>query len=311
MITFRRTLAGSVPGRHVLARRGNRNRARTGFTLIELLVVIAIIAILAALLLPGLARAKTEAQITACVNDNRQLVLAWTMYAHDNADHLAINSDVSAPFPLNSVNATASWIGGTAPDNGWLDWTTDQNNTNWLYLTQYPAHALFGYLIANTYKVFACPVNSAFVSPAQRALGWAGRCRSCAMDGAIGDGDKYGGLTYSSTFWWAKKMSDLNFPGPSNSWLLMDEHPDSIDDGILYSSYTYTDGTGEFSELPGGQHNGACGIGMADGSSIMHKWQNTLTLHAVTYTYLDNFQVSQNQDLAWIAKATPRPTFAQ
>jgi prepilin-type N-terminal cleavage/methylation domain-containing protein len=275
----------------------------SAFTLIELLVVIAIIAILAAMLLPALSKAKTSALITQCLNNNRQLVLCWVMYAHDNRDNLAINSDVSAPF-----NGTPSWIGGEAPDNGWLDWSADPNNTNWQYLIQYPAHALFGAYVANNYHIFACPVNSAFLGPHQQGMGWPGRCRSCAMDGAIGDGAKYGGLAYSSTFWWAKKSSDLNFPGPSSSWLITDEHPDSIDDGIMYTSYTYTDGTGDFSELPGGQHDGACGIGMADGSSQMHKWQNPETLHPVLYSYDDNIQVTKNVDLAWIAAATPRPT---
>jgi prepilin-type N-terminal cleavage/methylation domain-containing protein len=283
------------------SRRGDSITRVAAFTLIELLVVIAIIAILAAMLLPALSKAKTSALITDCLNNNKQLVLAWTMYMHDNSDRLAINADVGAPF-----DNTPSWVGGTPPDNDWLDWTTDQNNTNWLYLFQ-PTHALFGPYIANDVKVFACPVNSAFVSSAQRGAGWAGRCRSCAMDGAIGDGNKYGGLDYSSTFWWAKKSGDLLFPGPSSSWLIMDEHPDSIDDGILYTSYTYTDGTGEFTELPGGQHDGACGIGMADGSSLMHKWQNPLTLHPVTYNYDDNISVTRNQDLAWLANATPRP----
>ena len=282
----------------------NAKNQEGAFTLIELLVVIAIIAILAALLLPTLTKAKTSALVTTCLNNNRQVVLAWSMYAHDNADRLAINSDQSEPF-----NGTPSWIGGTPPDNGWLDWSTDQNNTNWQYLVQYPAHALFGSLIGNNYKVFACPVNSAFLCPSQHSMGWSGRIRSCAMNGSIGDGKKFNGFTYSAGFWWAKKTSDLVYPGPSSSWLIMDEHPDSIDDGILYDSYTFTEGTGEFSELPGGQHNGACGIGMADGSSLMHKWVSPLTLHPVYYTNDDNISVYNNQDLAWMAKATPRPSF--
>jgi prepilin-type N-terminal cleavage/methylation domain-containing protein len=282
----------------------NAKNREIGFTLIELLVVIAIIAILAALLLPSLTKAKTSAQVTTCMNNNKQLVLAWSMYAHDNSDHLAINSDQSETF-----NGTPSWIGGTPPDNAWLDWTSDQNNTNWQYLVQYPSHALFGGLIGNDYKVFACPVNSAFVSPAQRGMGWSGRIRSCAMNGAIGDGKKFDGYTYSTTFWWAKKTSDLVYPGPSSSWLIMDEHPDSIDDGILYDSYTYTEGTGEFSELPSGQHNGVCGIGMADGSSLMHKWVTAVTLEPVGYSNRVNVSVVNNQDLAWLARATPRPNF--
>jgi prepilin-type N-terminal cleavage/methylation domain-containing protein len=305
-VGFWRTGHGGKPAgkRNLEKMKFNAKNRKHGFTLIELLVVIAIIAILAALLLPTLTKAKTSALVTTCLNNNKQVVLAWSMYTHDNADRLAINSDQSEPF-----NGTPSWIGGAPPDNGWLDWSNNQNNTNWQYLVQYPNHALLGSFIGNSYKIFACPVNSAFLGPMQRPLGWTGRCRSCAMDGSIGDGKKYDGLSYSTTFWWAKKSGDLLYPGPSSSWLIMDEHPDSIDDGILYDSYTYTDGTGEFSELPGGQHNGACGIGMADGSSLMHKWVNPLTLHPVTYTYDDNISVNKNQDLAWLARATPRPKF--
>jgi prepilin-type N-terminal cleavage/methylation domain-containing protein len=277
------------------------SRRASAFTLIELLVVIAIIAILAAMLLPVLVRAKTSAKVTACLNNNRQLAMAWTMYTQDNADRLAINSDVGAPF-----NNTPSWVGGTPPNNGWLDWTVNQNNTNWQYLVQ-SGNSLLGDFIGNNYKIFACPVNSRYLSPSQ-PHDWTGRCRSCAMNAAIGDGKKFGGFDYSSTFWWAKKMADLNFPGPSGSWLLMDEHPDSIDDGILYTSSTYKNGTGEYSELPGGQHNGACGIAMADGSTVMHKWLSPLTLHPVTYSNLNDVEVTLNPDLAWLANATPRPT---
>src|SRR5881296_1202222 len=76
-------------------------RDRAGFTLIELLVVIAIIAILAGMLLPALAKAKTKAQGIACLNNLRQLNFAWYMYADDNRDKLVPN--------------------GTGPQIGWIE----------------------------------------------------------------------------------------------------------------------------------------------------------------------------------------------
>jgi len=268
-----------------------------GFTLIELLVVIAIIAILAAMLLPALSRAKLRAQAAACMSNNKQLILAWTMYVGDNADRLPINNDTSVPY--QGIN---SWITGKPL----MDWTAGQQNTNTDWLVN-DTYSLLGADLGRSFKVFACPAAN-FVSPAQGAVGWSARVRSVSMDAAVGDGNIYGGFPFSSTFWKAKKMGDLRLPGPSDSWVFTDEHPDSIDDGCLYTDPNATgSGIEQFTELPGSQHGGACGMAFADGSAIIHKWINGQTSRPITYVNQSRINVINDPDLGWLAQHTPRP----
>jgi len=212
--------------------------------LIELLVVIAIIAILAGLLLPALAKAKTRAVAASCMSDRKQLGLAWIMYAGDNNDTLAIDSDPNVN-KTNGYKGTQSWITGV------IDWTSSQANTNESYLV-HDKHSLLGSYLGRQVKVFACPAAN-FVSPPQRSLGWSHRSRSIAMNAAVGDGDKYQSpKPFGWTQWYvARKATDFHTPGPSEVWVFSDEHPDSVDDLVMYtSSYAVT----SFTELPGSQH---------------------------------------------------------
>jgi len=234
------------------------------------------------------------------MSSNKQLVLGWILYANENDDRLAINSDQSNPYP-NTPNGTPSWI------FGFMTWGPDPVNTNTDFLVS-DTHALLGSYLGRNYNAFTCAAAD-FVSPQQSPKGWTARCRSRAMDAAVGDGAKFNGFPFSPTFWWARKMSELRFPGPSDSWIFTDEHPDSIDDGILYVDPYGADkgGAETFTELPASQHGGDCGMAFADGSAIVHKWTGKNVNHPVTYTKIDQLSVFNDPDLAWLALHTPRP----
>jgi prepilin-type N-terminal cleavage/methylation domain-containing protein/prepilin-type processing-associated H-X9-DG protein len=282
-------------------------RYKRAFTLIELLVVIAIIAILAALLLPALSHAKAEAMGIKCMSNKKQLQIAWTMYAGDNRETLADNHDYDdyGQYSLPVPPGTPAWCEGK------MDWSAGSfnGNTNTPYLIG-PTWSLLGPYLANSLQIFTCPADT-FLSPAQRALGWPNRCRSIAMSGNIGPGQRWSfGWTLTNPI---VKSTDFSVPGPSMSWVFLDEHPDWLDDAQLYIDPSNTNGVGGFTELPGNYHNNACGISFADGHAEIHKWMDPRIQIAhlpVTYVYQNGNPVtfpasSPCVDLAWMAQRTP------
>ena len=258
------------------------SKQRAGFTLIELLVVIAIIAILAGMLLPALAKAKTKAQGIMCMGNTKQLGLAVLMYASDANDW----------FPPNLNGGTkdvrASWVAG------WLDWTPgNTDNTNKLFLL----NATLG-KYSQSVGIYHCPADN---HPVKRPSGAVQRVRSVSANGFV-EGGAYSKNASAGSTWYPQsfgynKISEVLRPSPSELWLMNDEHPDSINDGweIMNPS-----DPNSWVDLPASYHNNACGFNFADGHSEIKKWVEASTAVKVKYSQYNGFTAPKSRDIAWI-----------
>jgi prepilin-type N-terminal cleavage/methylation domain-containing protein/prepilin-type processing-associated H-X9-DG protein len=268
-----------TPFRHV-----REARRQTGFTLIELLVVIAIIAILAAMLLPVLSKAKTKAEGIYCLNNLKQLQLAWTMYYDDNQGRLAENR---------------GGLSGVQWTTGVLNWLFNPANTNTATLLA----GQLGPYVAKNSRVFKCPADKVEARNGPRV-------RSISMNGFMGDvanimstpGNPGAGVSPG----WRHyiKFSDITRPSPSMAWVLLDEHPGSLNDPLFSVPMNKT----TWDDTPASYHNGACGFSFADGHAEIHKWLDGNTKQPVIFnnTVAANGLASPN-DRAWLDPRSSAP----
>ena len=271
---------------HLSKRPLGSGKARSrGFTLIELLTVIAIVAVLAALLLPALAKARERARAIGCLNNTKQLCLAWQMYAGDNGDNLPYNLGMAG----SSYRTDLNWV------NNVMTWDLSSDNTNLATLTG----ASLGSFVSSSTSVYRCPSDGA-LSAVQRAAGWASRIRSYSMNAMVGNAGNFSKNGYNiNNPDYTQFFKLTQIPQPTEIFVFLDEHPDSINDGYFVERDYYP----EWHDLPASYHNGNAAFSYADGHSSLHHWlePNTFAPPVPNAAALPiPVPASSQRDLEWV-----------
>ena len=281
------------------------NPRRGAFTLIELLVVIAIIAILAAMLLPALAKSKAKACGIYCMNNTHQIMIAWQMYAGDFNEYLPAND---GPWTTAVANNPmfANWAPGSmivAIDRTNLANLSNPNISQlWRYLKKTEVFKDCG---DKTDMVRSMSMNSAVGT---RWYGIADAPPVPVRGGSPVQGGWLPGAAYNAgqTAWQTyAKLTSIARPSPVNLWVLMDEHTDSINDSSMATPAV----SGYLIDYPASYHNGAGGVAFADGHSEIHKWLDARTKPPVKNVpnSLSALTCPGNVDTQWLAERSSAP----
>jgi prepilin-type N-terminal cleavage/methylation domain-containing protein/prepilin-type processing-associated H-X9-DG protein len=255
---------------------------REAFTLTELLVVLAVVALLALVAGKALAHSQTSSDRSVCASNLRRLMQAWQMYADDYSGALMAN-------PSPPVANYLSWVRGVLDFN---PANADNVNTSYLTNTQYAA---MGFYVKSP-ALFRCPADLfAVIGSGVPYL----RVRSYSMNSYVG----LGGSAWSLGFQVMTNMSQV--PQPDRTFVLLEEHPDSLNDGAFISDPARVGASATWMDFPAYFHLGGANLGLADGHVEYWQWADARTMPPVRFTgTIGNVSVPNDPDVARLQKIT-------
>ncbi len=290
---------------------GQSRRLIRGFTVLELIVVLAMLGVMACLWVPVLARTKPASYAYRCQNNLREFGVGMRQWSEDRNDYLLTCQDPPVPGGTSDTSATPNlnrtrpnWITGVLNFDG-------ANPSNWDTNRDIAVSPIWNY-IGKSAGVFKCPADASTVLVAGQPLP---RVRSYSMSQVFSRGewlDSPGG-TAPISLNWRTYVKQVEIVLPDRTFMLIDEHPDSMNDGAFASTCGGTQPTDPLSaayiiDYPAAQHNGGCSLSFADGRAETHYWKGSKIRNApITYTATLPLRVPAEDsaiDVRWLAANT-------
>ncbi|HYE30475.1 MAG TPA: hypothetical protein VEH27_03540 [Methylomirabilota bacterium] len=257
-----------------------------GFSRADLLAVVAALFVFGLLLAPGYGQSLGNGQLATCMNNLRQLTQAWQLFAEAHDGKLPKNT--AGPDSGNNMRGEY-WV------VGWLSWDTQSDNTNTLKVTD----AGLGPYVDRNPRVFKCPSDTYISRP--QTLRMRERARSYSMNGFVGRSRSE--AVFGPSWHHHEKLQDIRPVPPHQLFLLLDEHPDSIND----SAFFVDPEAPRFVDYPAGYHQNGASLSFADGH-VEHKiWQEAETVPPVRFQFTSVQARAPYLDYNWLkARTTAR-----
>lgn len=266
-----------------------------GFVPIELLAILAVLLLFVGIALPAVANFQSRSAAAICLNNHKQIALAWASYA--NANDGACANNFTLPSTLNAIttgrldnwaNNVMTWGAGSSIE--------DRSVTN----EAWAASGLLQTYASAGVEIYRCPSDH-YLSAQQRQRGYKERLRSVSMNTVVGRPETTPG-SLSGRSWafggaYRQWLKVHDIPNPKMTWLTIDEHPDSINDGFFVSDTAAS----SWMDIPGTLHSGATSFSFVDGHVESRKWRSASSRVPVRFTYTQPrpFDAAGREDFAW------------